>query len=104
MNRLNLEPASTKRRARAISVYLDFISEATHADAGGTGNPMRASPSRLDPSLHGFRRIRRRSVEADGGMRRPGVDEVENLLEQEQALLRFAQAGADDEAMKTLVA
>jgi len=37
-------------------------------------------------------------------MRRPGVDEVENLLEQEQALLRFAQAGADDEAMKTLVA
>src|SRR6476469_6802587 len=60
--------------------------------------------SGIDPALHGLGGVGRRGVEADRGVRRQLMDEVEHLLEQQQALLRFAQARADHDAVEALVA
>ena len=54
--------------------------------------------NRLNPPLHRLRRIRRRRVETNPRPRRPRMDHVDQLLEQQQ-LLRHPQPRTDHHAV-----
>jgi len=56
--------------------------------------------SGIDPAPHRLGGVGRGGVEADAGTRGEPVNQIENLLEQEHSLGRYAQAGADHHAIE----
>src|SRR5215467_788288 len=59
-----------------------------------------AQSVRADPALYSLQRVPRLCVEADAGGRGQGMNEVDDLLEQQQFRGGLPQAGADDHTVE----